>query len=278
MEAAAHAANAHQFIASLPQGYRTIIGERGLRLSGGQRQRIAIARAVLRDAPILVLDEALSSVDAENESIIQAALDDLSRERTTIVLAHRLSSVIDADRILVVSDGLIADSGTHAELIARDGPYRKLMAEQIQLSESDALVDFNTVIAPQNQRSADIVKTSPAKPQLTEGERIAAGLTSFQTLGTLFKLIGPWRKQLILTVTSGVGRVYALIGVSTLSALTVAAIKTGAPFSAYLMWMAALVPLAAFLQWNESWRSHDMAYRLLAQMRVDLYYVLEKLA
>ena len=89
-----------------------------MRLSGGQRQRIAIARAVLSDAPILILDEALSSVDAENESIIQAALDDLSSERTTIVLAHRLSSVIDADRILVVSDGLIADSGTHAELIA----------------------------------------------------------------------------------------------------------------------------------------------------------------
>ncbi len=278
VEAAAHAANAHQFITSLPQGYRTVIGERGLRLSGGQRQRIAIARAVLRDAPILVLDEALSSVDAENESIIQAALDDLSKERTTIVLAHRLSSVIDADRILVVADGLIADSGTHAELIARDGPYRKLMAEQIEVNESDALLDFGTVAESEKERPANIAQVSSAKPQSTEGERIAAGLTAFQTLGTLFRLIGPWRTQLILTVTSGVGRVYALIGVSTLSALTVAAIKSGTPFGAYLIWMAALVPLAAFLQWNESWRSHDMAYRLLAQMRVDLYYALEKLA
>jgi ATP-binding cassette subfamily C protein CydCD len=278
VQAAAHAANAHQFIAALPQGYGTVIGERGLRLSGGQRQRIAIARAVLRDAPILILDEALSSVDAENESIIQAALDDLARKRTTIVLAHRLSSVIDADRIIVVSDGRIADSGTHAELISRDGPYRKLMAEQIEFSERDAVFDFAATVSTQKESAADIMPMSSAKPQLTEGEKIAAGLTAFQTLGTLFSLIGPWRKQLILTVTSGVGRVYALIGVSALSALTVAAIKTGSSFGSYLIWMAVLVPVAAFLQWNESWRSHDMAYRLLAQMRVDLYRALEKLA
>ncbi len=276
VEAAARAANAHKFISDLPQGYGTIIGERGLRLSGGQRQRIAIARAVLRDAPILVLDEALSSVDAENESIIQAALDDLARTRTTIVLAHRLSSVIDADRIIVVSDGRIADSGTHTELIGRDGPYKKLMAEQVELSQQDASigVDTTAILAPEE------VETAPksAEPRQTEGERIAARLTSFQTIATLFGLIVPWRWQLILTVTSGVGRVYALIGVSTLSALVVAAIKTGSSFVVYLPWMAALVPIAAFLQWNESWRSHDMAYRLLAQMRVDLYRALDKLA
>jgi len=278
VEAAARAANAHRFIAALPQGYDTVIGERGLRLSGGQRQRIAIARAVLRDAPILVLDEALSSVDAENESVIQVALDDLVRKRTTIVLAHRLSSVIGADRIIVVSDGRIAASGTHAELIGRDGPYRKLMAEQIELSERDAVLDYGAVAATEGDSAADIMSMSTARPQPTEGEKIAAALTPFETLGTLFSLIAPWRRQMILTVTSGVGRVYALIGVSTLSALTVAAIKVNSPFGAYLAWMAALVPLAAFLQWNESWRSHDMAYRLLAQMRVDLYRALEKLA
>lgn len=279
VEAAARAANAHRFIVGLPQGYGTLIGERGLRLSGGQRQRIAIARAVLRDAPILVLDEALSSVDAENESIIQTALDDLARKRTTIVLAHRLSSVIDADRIIVVSDGCIADSGTHDELIGRDGPYRRLMAEQIEHDEQDAVLDFGAVAAAKDTSADyDTVKEASAKPQKTEGERAAEALTPFQTLGTLFSLIGPWRRQLILTVTSGIGRVYALIGVSALSALTVAAIKTGTPFGTYLGWMAALVPLAAFLQWNESWRSHDMAYRLLAQMRVDLYRALEKLA
>lgn len=277
VEAAARSANAHAFIAALPQGYRTLIGERGLRLSGGQRQRIAIARAVLRDAPILILDEALSSVDALNESIIQAALDDFARSRTTIVLAHRLSSVIDADRIIVVAGGQIADSGTHAELIGRDGPYRQLMAEQIELRAGDPVLDFAAVAAPDGG-ATDATPASGMGIEPTEGEKIAAALTPFQTLATLFGLIGPWRRQLILTVGSGVGRVYALIGVSTLSALTVAAIKSGTSFGVYLGWMAVLVPLAAFLQWNESWRSHDMAYRLLAQMRVDLYQSLERLA
>lgn len=278
IEAAARAANAHAFVTALPLGYATFIGERGLRLSGGQRQRIAIARAVLRDAPILVLDEALSSVDAENESIIQAAIDDLARKRTTIVLAHRLSSVIDADRIIVVADGRIADSGTHAELITRDGPYRRLMAEQLDLAERDAALDFAVVAAVEDDVPSDAVQPVLVGPQPTEGERIAAALTPLQTLGTLFDLIAPWRRQLILTVASGVGRAYALIGVSILSALTVAATKTGAAYGTYLVAMSALVPLAAFLQWNESWRSHDMAYRLLAQMRVDLYRALEKLA
>ena len=278
IEAAARAANAHTFIAALPQGYGTLIGERGLRLSGGQRQRIAIARAVLRNAPILVLDEALSSVDAENESIIQASLDDLARQRTTIVLAHRLSSVIGADRIIVVCDGRVADSGTHAELISRDGPYRKLMAEQVEFGERDAVLDFGAVATIGGESAADARPASPAKPRQTEGERTAAGLAPFETLGTLFGLVAPWRRQMILTVLSGVGRVYALIGVSALSALTVAAIRTGAGYGAYLCWMAALVPLAAFLQWNESWRSHDMAYRLLARIRVDLYRALERRA
>ena len=112
--AAARAANAHDFIEALPDGYQTVIGERGARLSGGQRQRIAIARALLRDAPILVLDEALSSVDAENEAVIQQALDRLMAGRTTLILAHRLSSVINADRILVLEDGAVAQSGSHA--------------------------------------------------------------------------------------------------------------------------------------------------------------------
>jgi ATP-binding cassette subfamily C protein CydCD len=277
VEAAARAANADGFIAALPQGYQTLIGERGLRLSGGQRQRIAIARAVLRDAPILILDEALSSVDAENENIIQSALDELARTRTTIVLAHRLSSVIDADRIIVVADGRIADSGTHAELIGRDGPYRQLMAEQIDMQKGDPVLSFVSPVAP-TKRDSDVTPASRAGLEPTEGEKIATGLTPFQTLATLFSLIKPWRRQLILTVTSGVGRVYALIVVSTLSALTVAAVKAGTLNGTYLGWMAALVPLAAFLQWNESWRSHDMAYRLLAQMRVDLYKTLEKLA
>ena len=105
LEAAAREAHAHEFIVRLPQGYETVVGERGVRLSGGQRQRIAIARALLRGAPILILDEALSSVDTESEAIIQAALDRLMAGRTTLIFAHRLSSVIGADRILVLERG-----------------------------------------------------------------------------------------------------------------------------------------------------------------------------
>ena len=130
LEAAARHANIHDAITALPQGYQTVVGERGVRLSGGQRQRIAIARALLRDAPILILDEALSSVDAESEAAIQEALDRLMRGRTTLIFAHRLSSIIGADRILVLDDGRVAESGTHAALMARDGAYRRLMAGQ----------------------------------------------------------------------------------------------------------------------------------------------------
>jgi ATP-binding cassette subfamily C protein CydCD len=131
LEAVCRAANAHDFISSLPRGYDTIIGERGVRLSGGQRQRLAIARALLKDAPILVLDEALSSVDAENEATIQQALERLQRGRTTMVIAHRLSSVARAERIVVLERGRNVEEGSPDELMGRrDGVYRRLMAAQ----------------------------------------------------------------------------------------------------------------------------------------------------
>src|SRR6202007_1293013 len=121
LEAPAKPATIHHFVMSLPQGYQTVIGEKGVKLSGGQRQRVAIARALLRDTPILVLDEALSAVDAENEHVIQEALDRLMRSRTTLILAHRLSSVIDCDRILVLDGGRVAETGRHDALMARGG-------------------------------------------------------------------------------------------------------------------------------------------------------------
>ncbi|MFQ5784754.1 MAG: ABC transporter ATP-binding protein [Alphaproteobacteria bacterium] len=126
IRAAARAAGADAFIAALPEGYQTIVGEHGVKLSGGQRQRIAIARAMLKDAPILLLDEATSSLDSESERIVQQALGRLMADRTTLVIAHRLSTVIGADVIYVVDDGRIVEAGGHAELLARNGAYARL--------------------------------------------------------------------------------------------------------------------------------------------------------
>jgi subfamily B ATP-binding cassette protein MsbA len=124
--AAAKAALAHDFIMQLPHGYDTVIGEKGLRLSGGERQRIAIARALLKDAPILILDEATSALDTESEALVQSALHNLMSGRTVLVIAHRLSTVRRADRIVVIENGTIADEGTHEDLVSRLGTYKRL--------------------------------------------------------------------------------------------------------------------------------------------------------
>jgi subfamily B ATP-binding cassette protein MsbA len=130
IEAAAAAAAAHDFIAALPDGYRTRAGEAGLRLSGGQRQRVAIARAFLKDAPILLLDEATSALDTESEALVQAALERLMRGRATLMIAHRLSTVRNADRIYVVEAGRIVETGSHAQLVRKGGLYARLAKQQ----------------------------------------------------------------------------------------------------------------------------------------------------
>nr|WP_286329670.1 ABC transporter ATP-binding protein [Agromyces marinus] len=132
VEAAARAANIHETIASFPDGYDTVVGERGYRLSGGEKQRIAIARVLLKDPPVLVLDEATSALDTISERVVQSALDDASRGRTTIAIAHRLSTIVSADVIFVVVAGRIAERGTHAELIARGGVYASLSRQQAE--------------------------------------------------------------------------------------------------------------------------------------------------
>jgi ATP-binding cassette subfamily B protein len=139
IQAAARAAYIDEFVVGLKYGYDTIVGERGYRLSGGEKQRVAIARAVLKDPPILILDEATSSLDSHSERIIQRALDELARGRTTLVIAHRLSTVLHADMILVVDGGRIVERGTHQELLSREGLYASLYAQQFQSIDSAAL-------------------------------------------------------------------------------------------------------------------------------------------
>jgi len=274
--AAARAANAHDFIAALPQGYATLIGERGLRLSGGQRQRLAIARALLRDAPILLLDEALSSVDAENEAIIQGALDRLMAGRTTLILAHRLSSVIDADRILVLDRGRVVESGTHGALMRRDGAYRRLMGAQAEEHGGGGL-PFLPRSAPEAAESVEPpaeARGGTAEDSILRVAKMDWGRTTKALLG----FIAPWWRRLAVVIFSGTCRVAAYIGVAVFSALIVAALKTGHPYGALLVCLAMVAPLAGILHWFESFQAHAMAYHLLADMRIALYRKLDALA
>ena len=133
IQAAATQANAHEFIHGFPEGYNTLVGERGIKLSGGQRQRVAIARAILKDPAILILDEATSSLDSESERLIQEALETLMQSRTSFIIAHRLATVRHVDRIIVISGGRVVEAGTHEELEAtNDGIYQRLASLQFR--------------------------------------------------------------------------------------------------------------------------------------------------
>jgi len=136
--AAAHAAHAMEFILQMPQGLSTLVGERGVKLSGGQRQRIAIARAILKNAPILILDEATSALDSESERHVQAALETLMQGRTSLVIAHRLSTIEKADRIVVLQKGEIVEMGTHRELLEKNGVYAQL--HRVQFSNAGSVL------------------------------------------------------------------------------------------------------------------------------------------
>ncbi|KXJ64343.1 ABC transporter [Achromobacter xylosoxidans] len=277
VRAAARAANIDDFIMALPDGYATRIGERGLQLSGGQRQRVAIARALLRDAPILILDEALSSVDTENEALIQQALDRLMAGRTTLILAHRLASVIGADRILVLDQGRVAESGPHAALMRQGGLYHRLMHEQAAAHRNPA-AGAPVAARPDTARAAVPDDGNDRGPALRSLDADADQVGWRATLGTLLSVVRPWRGTLIATILLGVARVAAFIGVGVFSALIVAAIRDGRETGALVAGLLIAAPLAALFHWLESWLAHAMAYQLLADMRVKLYDKLERLA
>ncbi len=284
LEEAARAANAHEFIAQLPQGYDTVVGERAVRLSGGQRQRLAIARALLKDAPILLLDEALSSVDAENESVIQEALDRLMEDRTVLIIAHRLSSVIKADRILVLDEGRAVEIGSHAELMAAGGVYAGLMRQQAQTG----LIDLAALSAPERVRSnasvdhvADLQLSgghAHRAPSRSHHSDEAVNIRSLNVWVRLFGLVGPVKFQFLGTLALGLLHHGSVILLGAFSALLVGAVFRDEPLTTYLVLVCVFAPLSALLFYLESWQAHDMAFRLLAKMRVDLYEKLEPLA
>ena len=291
LEAAAKTANAHDFISHLPQGYDTIVGERAVRLSGGQKQRIAIARAVLKDAPILILDEALSNVDAENEAAIQVALDHLMEGRTTLIIAHRLSSVVKADRIIVLEDGRLVESGNHGELVAVGGVYVELMAQQRELDEEDsgghqdahghdasthAAVQDASAFVPQPAHQGE-GHHHHAVPSGGADHALAIRIGFLTVWRRLFQLVRPWRGELALTFLLGLAHHSSIIGLSVISALLVGQVITGGDLTVLLVLLGVFVPLAAFFTWAESWVAHDLAYRLLAEMRVDVYNKLDPL-
>ncbi|MBT7731154.1 MAG: ABC transporter ATP-binding protein [Rhodospirillaceae bacterium] len=278
IKSAAKAANIDGFIGTLSEEYDTIVGEKGIKLSGGQRQRVAIARAILRDSPILILDEALSAVDAENEAIIQDALNKLMVGRTTIILAHRLSSIIECDRIIVIDEGHVVETGVHSDLILGNNIYSALMrdqAMQADLSREMIQYPFKCDI-PKIDKLDNI--SGGSKILDTEGVIKAEGLSWYQVIKSLMGVIMPWKGRLALTFCFGVARVLAYIGVGVASALIVLSLKNGAEYDHYLIWLWIFAPLAGITHWLESWVAHDMAFRLLAEMRIDAFRKLDALA
>lgn len=270
--AAARSARIHEFIISLPEGYETIIGERGTRLSGGQAQRLALARAFLQDAPFLILDEPTSHLDPATEADLQAAAEKLLHGRTALIIAHRLSTIAHADKIIVLEHGRIRQTGTHAQLIQQEGPYKQLAN----------VPEANQPAADGNSQPPSYKPHFPAShqhPRTTDGP--TAPSPAQPPLRHLLSLLAPYKKRIALSV---------LLGTLTIGS-SIALLTT----SAYLISAAALQPSIAALgvaivgvrffgisravfRYLERLVSHSVTFRLLAQLRVWFYQAIEPLA
>ena len=276
--AAAQAANAHEFISNLPEGYQTTIGERGHRLSGGERQRIAIARALLRDAPILILDEALSSVDAENEATIQEALDRLMTGRTTLIMAHRLSSVMACDDILVLNDGRLVERGDHSTLLAAGGAYAQLMSAQTAddpaFSGTVATADFDAIAPAAAASTTDLGVTGPPTDAIVRAEGMGWG----ETITRLLSMAAPYWAKTSLSFVTGVAHFFGAIAVGVIGALMVGNVRDGDSITLLTILLIVVAVLTGVCRFLENWISHDMAFRLLADLRVQLFRKLDDLA
>jgi ATP-binding cassette subfamily C protein CydCD len=278
---AARLAHAHDFIQALPQGYATPIGERGARLSAGQRQRLALARAFLKDAPLLVLDEATNNLDPESEALIQGALERLLDGRTALIIAHRLSTVAAADQILVLERGRVVESGTHANLLAQSGLYRRLLAASQGMDRrpeagSPVQFDFNEpTIKP--ARAAQAPAISAILPQELE----SWGPAGFSTLRRLLGFLKPYTVWVALAVLTGFATILSSIGLMTTAAYIISAAALH-PSIADLQ--VAIVGVRFFgiarglFRYLERYVSHQVTFRLLARLRVWFYAALEPLA
>jgi ATP-binding cassette subfamily C protein CydCD len=281
VEQAARLAHAHDFIRALPQGYDTPIGERGARLSAGQRQRLALARSFLKDAPLLVLDEATNYLDPESEALVQEALERLLIGRTALIIAHRLSTVANADQILVLEHGRVVESGTHASLKARVGLYRRLLAasqgeERLPESSSPALFDLNeATIKP--ARVSQALAASATLPQELESREPAG----FSILWRLLGFLQPYTGWIALAVLAGFATIVSSIGLMATAAYIISAAALH-PSIADLQ--VAIVGVRFFgiarglFRYLERYVSHQVTFRLLARLRSWFYAALEPLA
>lgn len=291
VEQAARQAEAHEFIQALPQGYQTIIGERGARLSAGQAQRIALARAFLADAPLVVLDEATANLDPQSEALVQTSLARLLKGRTALIIAHRLTTARDADQIIVLDHGRVVESGTHPELLRRDGLYRRLTQAYADGAAPPAGASTIHQILPISlggQKPAPVGFAALLPSSLPSGELGAdesverpAGLVALRLFVRLLGFLWPFRGLVALSVLMGAATTLSGVGLMATSAYIISA---AAQHPSIAELQVAIVGVRFFgiarglFRYLERYVSHQVTFRLLARLRVWFYQALEPLA